>query len=126
MPQQEPGSSKVSTQVNDAESTYLSSAVRYIKILPKAPVRGRVGVHDHRRLIIVGLGEELKLLFNNGKFTALVEDPDRNISYVTNARVGDNRMFIYIPKKLWPLYNRGETVRVLVTPLAYLTRGDNP
>lgn len=99
----------------------ISSASARLRILTRVPAKGRVSKHDHRLQISIPLGEESKLVLSDGKFAALIENPDKGISFVATVKVSGNRMYIYIPKKLWPLYERGETVRVLVTPLEALS-----
>ena len=110
------------TQVRSA-GEFISKSGAHIRVLTRVPVKARVGFHDHRLLLSSGLGEEMKLVFSDGKFAALIEDPDRGISYLATAKVSGNRMYIYIPKRLWQLYDRGKTVKVIVTPLEYLTKG---
>ena len=88
-----------------------------MRVIPKVPVKGRVVHHDHRRIISVGLSEEMRLIFTDGRLDALVEDPDRGISYIATAKVRSNVMYIYVPKKLWQFYEKGAPVKAMITPL---------
>ena len=92
----EPTHQPVQTQVNEVGKPLLSSSATYMRVIPKVPVKGHVVHHDHRKIISVGLREEMRLIFTDGRLDALVEDPDRSISYIATAKVRSNVMYIYL------------------------------
>lgn len=48
---------------------------------------------------------------------ALIEDPGRGVSFMAKMRFINGRFYVHIPRRLADLYEKGELVSLVVTPL---------
>ena len=86
--------------------------------LVKIPAEGVVIAHDKSMKIAIKLTETMKMALPGPKMNVLVEDVTKGIAYVTSAGIRVRVLHVRIPKALWHIYNKGETVKVFITPLS--------
>ena len=86
--------------------------------LIKLPAVGVVIAHDKSMKISIELTDAMRMAIPSPKMNVLVEDVTKGIAYVTSAGIRVRVLHVRIPKALWHIYNKGETVKVFITPLS--------